>query len=257
VPSNPQHSVALGPPLGAAHGLRWWSSAFAWLFGDMERLGVWVGMWLCCFVLLAMLHFIPLLGSAASSLLYFVFCGGFMLAARRTASGATPPFGDLFGGFGPTAGALVGVGLIVLVANLVIFGLMLAVGVGALVTAFVGGAVTTLSVPSPAHVGLGLGTALALLLCLALLVPLSMAAWLAPALIVLRGAAPVDALRLSLQASRRNLGALTVYGLAFIGLALGATLLLGLGWLVLMPLAFLSSYAAFEDFFGEVVEVVG
>jgi len=250
-------SAELGPPVAARHGLQWWSSAVAWLFGDVARLGVWVGMWLCCFLMLGALHFVPVFGSAASYLLYFVFCGGLMLAAQRSARGAAPPFGDLFSGFGPQAGALLGAGMIVFAANLAIFGLMLAVGVGAFVAALVEGAVSTLSFPSPAALGLGLGTAGLLVLCLALLIPMSMAAWLAPALIVLRGARPVDALRLSLAASRRNLGALTVYGLVFIVLALAATLMLGLGWLVLAPLMFLSTYAAFEDLFGDAVDVLG
>ena len=84
-----------------------------------------------------------------------------------------------------------------------------------------------------------------------------MATWLAPALVMLRGTAPVEALRLSLAACSRNMGALTVYGLVGIFFAIVATLLLGLGWLVLLPLALLSTYAAFQDLFPEAVEVVG
>lgn len=249
--------ATMGPPVAAAHGLQWWSSAFAWLFADVARLGVWVGMWLCCFVMLGALHFVPVLGSAASFLLYFVFCGGLMVAAQRSAQGATPPFGDLFGGFGPRAGALLGAGLVVFAGNLLIVGLMLAIGVGAFVTALVGGAVTALSFPPLSALGLGTGTAALLVLCLALLIPLSMAAWLAPALIMLRGARPMDALQLSLRAARASIGALVVYGLAFVVLALAATLMLGVGWLVLAPLMFLSSYAAFEDLFDNQVQVLG
>ena len=256
---TPSLSSAITPSSGAdaARGLQWWSSAITWLFADIAQLGVWVLMALVFFVLTVMLHFVPLIGSVASFLLHFVLSGGLLLAASKSARGMAPPFSDLFAGFGARAGQLVALGLLVFVACLAVFAVMAAIGFTAVITAIAGGVLTGMTLPDPAAWGIGLGTAGLLVLCLLALIPISMAAWLAPALVALRGVAPVEALRLSLAACMRNMAALTVYGLVGVFFAVVATLLLGLGWLVVLPLAFLSTYAAFQDLFAAEVEVVG
>jgi len=255
---NSQLDTAIVSSSGAdaARGLQWWSSAIAWLFGDMAQLGVWVLMALVFFVITVMLHFVPLLGSIASFLLHFVLSGGMLLAASKSARRIAPPFADLFAGFGPRAGQLIALGLLVFVACLVVFLVMAGIGFTAVLSAIAGGMLTSMTLPDPAAWGIGLGTAGLLMLCLLALVPISMAAWLAPALVMLRGVPPVEALRLSLSACSRNLGALTVYGLVGIFFAIVATLLLGLGWLVVLPLTFLSTYAAFEEIFPVQAEVL-
>jgi len=243
--------------LPASHGLRWWADASRWLFGDIPRLGVWVGMLLCFLLMLATLHWFPVLGSIAANLLAFVFTGGLMVAAQTTQRGQVPRFADLFGGFGPQGGALVGASLLLMVAVLAVAGLMLAVGAGTVIAAIASGVSSQdFAMPSAAAMRIGGGSLLLLLLCLLLFVPISMAAWLAPALIMLRGASPVDALRLSLSACQRNVGALTVYGLVGVGLAILATLTFLLGWFLLLPLAFLSTYAAYRDLFEDEIEVL-
>jgi len=234
----------------AGDGLRWWTDSFSWLFGDLSRLGVWIGMLLCLFLILVPLHWLPFLGYVASHLLMFVFSGGLMIAARDTQRGQVPQFRDLFAGFGPQGGALVGAGLVIFVASLAVVGLMLLVGLGTLFSSLSATAsYEQIGTREIAWEGIGLGSLLLFLICLLLFVPISMAAWLAPALIMLRGAGPLDALRWSLIGCRRNLGALTVYGLVGIVLAIIATLLFLIGWFFLLPLIFLSSYAAFRDMF--------
>ena len=248
--------TALRAGLDASRGLQWWSGAIASLFGSTAQLGTWVLMALAYIVLSLLLHLIPLFGFVASLPLNFVFSGGLLLAASRTARAEVPPFGDLFAGFGARAGPLISAGILVFLAGMAVFLVMLVVGAWAVISAVVGGVLDTMTLPDPAAWGIGLGTAGALLLCLLALVPITMAAWLAPALIMLRGVAPVEALRLSLAACQRNLGALTVYGLVGVLLAIAATLLLGLGWLVVMPLAFLSTHAAYQDIFEPAVDAL-
>lgn len=245
------------PPTGAGRGLQWWSQAFAWMFGDLGRVAVWVGMGLCYALILGAMRLVPLAGGLASCLMYFLLTAGAMAAARTTAQGGAPAFGELFRGFGPQAGALVGAGLLILAGCLVVFALMLAVGAGALLSSIASVSLTAPLDLDPAALGIGLGTLLLLSACLLLLVPISMAAWLAPALIMLHGATSLQGLRASLAACRANLGALTVYGLVFLLLCVPATLLLGLGWLFLVPLMLLSTYAAFDDLCNAPVEVLG
>lgn len=249
--------ILLARTAGAANGLRWWADSATWLFGNVARIGVWVAMVLCFFLILAPLHWFAIVGSVAAHLLWFVFSGGLMLAARNTQRGQVPRFSELFAGFGPQGGALVAAGLLVLLATLAVVGVMMAIGLGAAIGSLASVAsMGEVAESPPALVGIGWGSLVLLLLCLLLFVPISMAAWLAPALIMLRGARPVDALRMSLAACWRNVGALTVYGLVAIGLAIVATLMFLLGWLLLLPLIFLSTYAAYCDLFEQDIEIV-
>jgi hypothetical protein len=234
----------------AGNGLAWWSNAFSWLFGDLSRLVVWIAMGLTVFIGTSLLHLVPGIGSIASFLLGFVLSGGLMTAAHKTALGQVVRFADLFSGFGPNAAALLGVGLLALLGMAVIGGLLLLLGMGAIFAAMAS-AWTNPDLASGQLLATGFGgtSLLLLVLSLCLLVPLSMALWLAPALIVLRGARPVDALRLSLAATWHSGAALTVYGIGFIFLSFAATIVLMVGWIFLMPLLFLSTYAAYRDLF--------
>jgi len=76
-----------------------------------------------------------------------------------------------------------------------------------------------------------------------------MALWMATPLIVFRGYTPLRALTESFNANLGNVRALTIYGLGMVGLALLATLPLLLGFLVWLPLATTTRYAAFLDLF--------
>ena len=67
--------------------------------------------------------------------------------------------------------------------------------------------------------------------------------------VVLNGEQPVAALRKSFAASWQNLGAFLLYGLIYIGLAIVATIPMGLGWLVLGPMLVGSCYAGWRTIF--------
>lgn len=77
----------------------------------------------------------------------------------------------------------------------------------------------------------------------------TMALWLAPALIVLNGATPADALRASFTATWRNGQAAFVYGLIVAALMLAGVLTLGVAMVIAAPLVYLSTYAASVDMF--------
>jgi uncharacterized membrane protein len=82
-----------------------------------------------------------------------------------------------------------------------------------------------------------------------LLLPLSMAWYFAPALIAIDEQGPMAAIGSSLMGCLRNALPLLTYGLIFIVLAILATIPIGLGWLVLLPVAITSTYAAYRDIF--------
>ena len=70
---------------------------------------------------------------------------------------------------------------------------------------------------------------LGLLLALALSILVYMAFWFAPALVVLRGAAPVAAIKQSFAGCLRNLVPFLIYGVALWGIGLGGGVWIGLG----------------------------
>jgi len=228
----------------AGHGVNWWSSAWQLLF-NRGATGVWIAMVLIAVIIGAALHVVPALGSVAAQMAWFVFAGGLMLAARKTEEGTAPAIGDLFSGFGAHLGSLALGAVLLMVGMLLVFGALAMAGV----TAFLAGLLGFSAGDLGALAGLGATSLLLVLAAVLLLIPIGMAAWLAPALIVLQQRPPFEALKTSLAACWANLGALTVYGLLWIGFAIIASIPLMLGWLVLAPLMALSSYAAYRDLF--------
>ncbi|HUN90613.1 MAG TPA: BPSS1780 family membrane protein [Burkholderiaceae bacterium] len=227
-------------------GIDWWRTAMRGMFASGQFLP-WVLIGFVATVVLLVASFVPLVGTLAQGWLGVVLGGGLAVAARRTSDASTPSLEDLFAGFRSRLRELSIAGLVLGVAGVVLGLLVAVVGFGGFLGVIVHG-------DTPGYAG-GLGALPAwLLLMLVLLlgfVPIGMAAWLAPALIMLREMEPVEALKASLRAAWANSGALTLYGLVFIGLALVASALLGLGWLVLLPLLYLSTYAAYVDIFGD------
>jgi uncharacterized membrane protein len=226
------------------HGVQWWSTSWQWLF-NRGGVIVWIVMCVIAIVIATVLHAVPVIGWMAAQVAWFVFGGGLMLAARKTDRGSVPAVGDLFSGFGPPLGPLAIGGVLLMVAMLLIGGAATVAGIGAVTGAIYGALIGNFALLA----GLGAVSLLVALIALVVLIPVFMAAWLSPALIVLRQMPPVEALKASLSACWDNLGPLTVYGLLWIAFAILATILLGLGWLILGPLMVLSTYAAYQDLF--------
>src|SRR5204862_143689 len=82
-----------------------------------------------------------------------------------------------------------------------------------------------------------------------LLLPLIMAIWFAPPLVMLGALSPGAAMKASFYGCLRNVIPFLVYGAIGIVLAIIATIPLGLGWFVLGPVAIASIYASYCDIF--------
>jgi uncharacterized membrane protein len=235
-------SAAAPRQVEAGRGTAWWSEGWA-LF--MRQPGMWVAMGLLFFVILVVLAFVPVLGTLAGAVLTPVFMGGWMLAARKVEAGGTLDMADLFDGFKDKFNPLLVLGGLMLAANVVIFAVVGALGFGAFMGAIAGGAT---------HSGMGMvaamGTgALAVLVGLLLGLVVAAAFWFAPALVVLGHMAPVDALKASIAANLGNLLPFLVYGLVYLVAAIAASLLFGLGWLVLAPMTLLTLYTSYQDIY--------
>jgi uncharacterized membrane protein len=231
-------------------GISWWSEGWR-LF--TPAVGPWILIVIIGFFLHLVLAFIPVLGSIASQLLFPVLMGGLMLGCRAIDRGEPLTVAHLFAGFGPRAGSLLIVALIYLAAAVAITIFVVAllfVVFGASVLAQLWGSQDSVSTAA-AMGGLALIILVGLLIFLLLFLPLVMAIWFAPALIVLKGLQPWEAMKLSFIGSIKNILPFLLYGVVWIALAIVATIPLLLGWLVLGPVTVASVYASYCDIFEE------
>jgi len=227
----------------AGRGISWWTDAWA-LF--TKSAGMWIVLALIMIVIFIALSFIPFLGSLAVSLLAPAFFGSWLLAARKVESGGALEVGDLFSAFRDRLTPLLVVGALLLVASLVIAFVVGALGFGAVIGAVSGGASGSGGAVMAA-IGAGM---LAVLVALVLGFVVAMAFWFAPALIVFHNVAPVDALKGSFSASLKNMVPFLLYSILYLIAAFVASIPLGLGWIVLLPVLMLTAYAAYKDVFG-------
>lgn len=226
------------------NGLEWWTQAWP-LF--TRQIGMWIGLIVVTFIVFAVASLIPVIGPIATMLLWPVVAGGLMLGAREVDRDGALSFGHLTAGFSTGTGQLILVGVAYLVGMIVAGGiamLIAGVGVGTMMMGASGGA-------NPVAMGAA-GAAsilLAVLIAVALLVPVYMATWFAPALIVFHGTAAVDAMKASFFGCLKNIVPFLVYGLIGLLLAIVASIPFGLGWLVLGPLMVVSVYVGYRDIF--------
>ena len=235
-------------PVDAARGAAWWSEGWR-LF--TPAVGPWILIVVVGLVLNLILAFIPILGSIASHLLFPILVGGLMLGCRAIDRGEPLTISHLFAGFGPRAGSLLIVALIYIAAAIAI-----TIFVVALLFVFFGAAVLSQLWSRPDSIsdgavvgGVVLTVLVGMLLFLLFYLPLAMAVWFAPALVVLQGAEPWAAMKLSFMGCVRNIVPFLIYGVVGIALAIVATIPLLLGWLVLGPVTVASVYASYCDIF--------
>jgi len=223
-------------------GISWWSDAWA-LF--MKSPALWIVFGVILFLVFGVLGFIPFIGVLAVSLLAPVFVGSWMIAARKVETGGTLEVGDLFAGFKDKLQPLLIVGALLLVAALVIGLVVGALGFGSAMGLMGGGSHSAAGMAAAMGAGM-----LAMLVMVALGFVVAMAFWFAPALVVFRDVAPVDALKASFSASLKNIVAFLLYGVLYLIAAIVASIPFGLGWIVLIPVVMLSIYVSHKDVFG-------
>ena len=230
-----------GQTVAAARGWTWWTEAWA-LFRLQP--GTWILVIVVFLAISIAIGIIPFLGSIAGYVLGPIFAGGLMLGCHELARGGELRVGHLFAGFQDPLPRLALVGVAYLLMFLVAFVIAFAVagaglGLGWLVG--MGGARTA-----------GISTMtilLAALVALALMIPAAMAIWFAPVLVVLNDFTVGDALKTSFSVSLKNFVPFLVYGAAFLGLGIVASIPVMLGWFVLGPTIVASVYTAYRDIF--------
>ncbi len=241
-----------GPRVGrvaAGRAVAWWSEGWR-LFAAAPW--VWLAIAAVYFVLTLALIQIPAVGAPAASLLAPILAAGALVGARAVARGQPLTVMHLFSCFDSRAGPLLILGLLYLAGWFVIWlvaaVLLVAIaGLGTLNAVLAGEAVDA-AVGAMAAIGIAAVVVLAVMALFA--VPLLMAIWFAPALVVFAGVEPVAAMKASFSACLVNVLPFLLYNLIGLGLAVLATIPLGLGWLVFAPVLAGSVYASYVDVFG-------
>jgi uncharacterized membrane protein len=165
-----------------------------------------------------------------------------LVACRKVASEETLEIADLFAGFQRNTGPLMMLGVLYMIGMLLVSLLVLALAGGGLAGGLMMGS------PVGASIAVG-GFLVGAMLWLALSVPIAMAIWFAPALVLFNDMPPVDALKASFNACLRNIVAFLVFGLIVMVLCFFAALPVGLGFLVLGPVLAGAIYASYRDIF--------
>ncbi len=234
-------------PIG--QGMAWIGHGWA-LFTQSPLM--WIVSMVLAFVIFLALNFVPLIGTLAANVMIGLLAGGLMLGAHAQHGGREFAVSDLFSGFNaPHMKPLLIVGAIYAASLFVLT--VLAAGMIIAILGASGAAGAIMSGDTGAILGLiagaTIGSMLVLLIVMAIAVPIFMAYWFAPALVALQGVAPIDALKASFSACLKNFMPFLVYGLVFLVLFVVGSLPLGLGLLVVVPLMYTSTYAAYRDVF--------
>ena len=236
-----QNFIAEGHPVPAGHGWTWIASAWE-LF--KRQPGIWIAMAVIVIVISAVFFFMHAFGTILGILLTPVFTAGVVIGAKALDEGRKLEIAHLFAGFTNRFGALIAVGAIYLALLLAI------VVVSALVT---GVSVWVMLSASPdltsATLSAMLSILLAWLIALGLMVPVVMAVWFAPPLLVFDELGAFDALKASFLGCLKNIGPFLIYGLILFCLAFLATIPVLLGWLVLGPVIGASIYTSYRDIY--------
>lgn len=231
-----------GRSVDAGRGWEWIAEGFA-LF--KKQPGIWILIVIAFAACSIVVTLVPVIGALANLLLVQVFMGGLMLGARALDHGEELQIGHLFAGFSSHTGDLVVLGLLAMVGWLIaLIPAIVIMGGGAFMAMLVGGSSATAGAGA-----LGLSFVLAMLSALALAVPLYMAVWFAPALIVFNNMKPVEAMKTSFFGSLKNIVPFLLYGVVLVVLCLVAAIPLMLGYLVLGPVIIASIYTGYRDIF--------
>ena len=244
--ANPDETITLRDAFVAhGHGVPfengWTWIAAAWSIFKRAA-GVWIGMIIVLCLIYIVLGVVPVVGAIASLVAGPVFTGGLMLASRTIDQGGEAQFTQLFGGFKHRFGSLVGVGVLYLVGfAAILFIVVLTTGASVF---------TVINATTPEEVmAAGAGLLLAALIFFALLIPLLMAIWFAPPLVVFHDVGAIAAMKASFAGCLHNLLPFLLYGFVWFIASIVASIPFMLGWLVLGPVTAASIYTAYRDIY--------
>ncbi|MDV6343352.1 BPSS1780 family membrane protein [Nitrosomonas sp. Is37] len=223
-------------------GLQWILSGF-YLF----RLSPFVWILLCFTLILiaATLELLPLLGKFIFTLLSPVFMAGIMVGCKSLEQGDQLELGHLFLGFKKNTVPLITIGGFYLIGQVLIIGVFMMIGGNALVDMLLYGK----RFGEHELMGVMDNILSASIVGLLLTVPLMMAIWFAPLLVMFENMPPFIAIRKSFFACLKNIIPFQIYAIVLIILGVLAIMPYGLGLFIYIPTVFASIYVSYQDIF--------
>jgi len=251
-PTNNTNSTLEISQVSGTVGMRWVSQSFG-LFS--KNPSIWVVMLIIYFGLVFLLTMIPVL-VLLPTLLAPVFNAGFVYGARSVAQGQMLEIDHLFAGFKQRLRGLFRLGMLYFIINLLIIAVVSIVLESLADEAAISAvtqATTTLELQQILiqHPELVVAILKALMIGLILSIPLVMASWFAPALVMFNQISPFKAMLLSIKACNKNMLAFLIYGMLMLPLLLLALLPFGLGLLIILPVIFISQYCSYQSIFSQ------
>lgn len=191
---------------------------------------------------------VPFIGTLALQVAQPVFIAGYMVACRSLETGGDFELEHLFAGFKKNFSSLLIVGLVFLGGSIALF-LVFAFFAGfGILMAYMNGGMNDVY---PALMASGMSILLGTLVAVALSVPLLMLYWFAPALVMLHDMAPWAAMKASFRGCLKNVIPFIVYGFVMLLLCFVAMIPILLGFLIWIPVAIASTYAAYRSIYTE------
>jgi hypothetical protein len=226
----------------AKQGLQWILSGF-YLFRRAP-----LAWFFVCFTLLLIgmsISLIPLVGQFFFTMISPVFLAGIMLGCKDMEQGKSLEMAHLFAAFKTNAVPLITLGGIYLIGQILIIGLVMLIGGTQMTDMMLYGK----RVDESELMGVMSSFLTASLIALTLSIPLMMASWFSPLLVVFHNMPPVIAMQKSFFACLRNFIPFQLYGLALIILTIICVMPYGVGLVILIPTIFASIYVSYKDIF--------
>ena len=231
--------------VGVSRGLAWVTEGFSFFTRDWLA---WIGLSILLIVLTMVSSAIPI-ANIIVPVITPIIGGGLMLGCRKQDEGGELGIGVVFSGFSTHTSQLALIGVIYLLANLAIVFFVVVffvIVIGGL------GAISEFNIEDPdlllKH---SIFLLLAALIGMSLYLPVVMAIWFAPGLVVFRKLSAVPAMLLSIKACVVNILPFLLYGFVVLVVMIFASIPLMLGWLVLVPVLIASVYISYKDAFPE------
>lgn len=245
----------------ASHGIDWLVDSFA-IFSKYWL--AWLVIDVIIIVLKIATFFIPFIGGVVMQILMPVLMGGLMLGCRAQDRGEPFLIEHFFSGFSNRFLQLATVGVIQLSGIFLIL-----IFCGLMLFLVIGGVDTVMGIYQAAQnailaqdmnrlievtSGMSLIILAVALTGLALYVPLLVLVWFAPALIILDNQDVITAMKNSFIGCMKNVIPYLLYGIIGLVFSIVASIPLGLGWLVLIPMMIISIYLAYKDIFPQTAD---
>ncbi|HET8610282.1 MAG TPA: BPSS1780 family membrane protein [Burkholderiales bacterium] len=238
--------IDLKTPRAVAAGRGW-----TWIvegFGLFRKSAlVWVVLTIALAALWLAAILIPVIGLPVFDLLLPLFYAGLMIGCRAVESGDELEIGHLFAGFQKHASALVTIGGVYLIGNVIIEGIAHASGADMLINTLLTQQASDIATMSDTV----RSASIALIIGLAIYLPIMMLFYFSPLLVVFDGVPAVPAMKSSFIACCRNWQPFLVFGVVAAILWFIALLPFFLGLLVLFPVLICANYAGYKDIYGE------